>query len=209
MKTKIAIVEDEVLFRKSISYVIQNEEVYELVFEGNNGLEIIDYLETVTDIPDVILMDINMPKLRGDEASKIILAKYPNIRIVVLTTYNSHTFVENILKIGASAYISKNATPEEMLITLKNVVEKGIYFKDLMKQYIFNEKITLNNYDFSQREIDILRLICEQYSAKEISEKLFLSPRTVDGYRNGLLEKTNSKNITGLVMFAIKNNILR
>jgi DNA-binding NarL/FixJ family response regulator len=209
--TKIALVEDEALFRKSIAYMLQHEGQYDLVCECSNGKEIIAYLASGNKLPEIIVMDIKIPELDGVSTSKIIVKKYPDIKIVILTTYNTETFVDNILDMGAAAYISKNATPNEMMATINKVVERGFCFDGDMKKYLQKglkaDRLHVDTDYFTNRELEILKLICEQHNAKEISEKLFISPRTVDGHRNNLLEKTASKNIAGLVLFALKNGI--
>jgi DNA-binding NarL/FixJ family response regulator len=214
-KIKIVLVDDEVLFRKGIAYLLQNEKNIEVVFEAENGAELIDYLRVTHDFPDVILMDLKMPILNSVEATKIINKEFPNLKIIALTSYNTEAFIANIIDVGASSYIVKNATPAQMLHAINEVYSKGFYYDDVVYSVI-QKGITANSgiksnldSDFlTKREAEILQLICEQMSSIEIGEKLFISSRTVEGHRNNILLKTGCKNIAGLVVYAIKNKLV-
>ena len=120
-KIKIILVDDEVLFRKGIYFLLQREENIEIIFEASNGDELIDYLKKNDAHPDIILMDLKMPLLNGVEATKIIRNDYPEIKIIALTSYNTDSFISNMIKIGASSYLLKNATPTEMISTINQV----------------------------------------------------------------------------------------
>jgi DNA-binding NarL/FixJ family response regulator len=214
-KIKLILVDDEVLFRKGIAYLLQSEKNIEVVFEAENGEELINYLRLTHDFPDVILMDLKMPILNGVEATKIINKEFPNLKIIALTSYNTEAFIANIIEVGASSYIVKNATPAKMLLAINKVYEKGFYYDDLVYSVI-QKGITQNggiksnlDSDFlTKREAEILQLICEQMSSSEIGDKLFISSRTVEGHRNNILLKTGCKNIAGLVVYAIKNKLV-
>jgi DNA-binding NarL/FixJ family response regulator len=214
-KIKLILVDDEVLFRKGIAYLLQSEKNIEVVFEAEKGEELINYLRLTHDFPDVILMDLKMPILNGVEATKIINKEFPNLKIIALTSYNTEAFIANIIEVGASSYIVKNATPAKMLLAINKVYEKGFYYDDLVYSVI-QKGITQNggiksnlDSDFlTKREAEILQLICEQMSSSEIGDKLFISSRTVEGHRNNILLKTGCKNIAGLVVYAIKNKLV-
>ncbi|MFT7351218.1 MAG: DNA-binding NarL/FixJ family response regulator [Flavobacterium sp.] len=214
-KIKLILVDDEVLFRKGIAYLLQSEKNIEVVFEAEKGEELINYLRLTHDFPDVILMDLKMPILNGVEATKIINKEFPNLKIIALTSYNTEAFIANIIEVGASTYIVKNATPAKMLLAINKVYEKGFYYDDLVYSVI-QKGITQNggiksnlDSDFlTKREAEILQLICEQMSSSEIGDKLFISSRTVEGHRNNILLKTGCKNIAGLVVYAIKNKLV-
>jgi len=211
----IVLADDEELFRKGIAFILKREKNIEVVFEASNGSEVIDYLSTNT-APDIILMDLKMPFLNGVEATKIIHTKYPNIKIIALTSYNTNSFIANMIQVGAASYLVKSATPTEMLHTINEVYTNGFYYNDnvlnVIKRGIL-PKIKISNKLFegnvlTSREKEVLKLICLQLNSNEIAEKLFISPRTVEGYRNKLFLKTESKNIAGLVVYAIQNNII-
>ncbi len=211
---KVALVDDEVLFRKGISFLLQKEKNIEVLFEASNGEELISHLNNNETKPDIIIMDLKMPILNGVEATKIIRKFFPEIKIIALTSYDTRAFVINMIQVGAVAYIIKNTTPKDLINTIKEVACKGFYYNEAilrtLKDTILttkNSKINLETSFLSPREIEILQLICNQKTTAEIAEKLFLSPRTVEGHRNNLLLKTESRNIAGLVVYAIQNEI--
>jgi len=214
-KIKIALADDELLFRKGIAFLLQREPNFEILFEASDGDELISYLKQEPEQPDVILMDLKMPNLNGVEATKIIHKNFPGIKIIALTSYNTKPFIANMIQVGAVSFIVKNATPQEVIYTINEVEEKGFYYNaDVMKILHDdmlskkNKKSALDNDYLTAREIKILELICHQKTTGEIGEALCVSPRTVEGHRNNLLLKTESKNIAGLVVYAIQNGIV-
>ena len=211
---KIALVDDEVLFRKGIAFLLQREANIEIVFESSNGEELISKLEENDNTPDIIIMDLKMPVLNGVEATKIIRKSFPQIKIIALTSYDSKSFIANMIQVGAVAYLIKNITPKDLIKTINEVYAKGFYYNESVLKTIQetivsskNSKGSLETSFLSPREIEILQLICQQKTTTEIAEHLFLSPRTVEGHRNNLLLKTESRNIAGLVVYAIQNEI--
>ena len=161
-------------------------------------------------------MDLKMPLLNGVEATKIIRNDFTDIKIIALTSYNSNTFILNMIHVGASSYLIKNATPKEMILTINEVDRNGFYYNESVLKVIQEEDLNSNKtiksrFDddhLTNRELEVLECICKQLSTNEIAEKLFISSRTVEGHRNNLLLKTESKNIAGLVVYAIHNKIV-
>jgi DNA-binding NarL/FixJ family response regulator len=211
---KIALVDDEVLFRKGISFLLQREENIEIIFEASNGEELILKLNDNPIKPDIIVMDLKMPVLNGVEATKLIRKSHPDIKIIALTSYDTKSFVANMIQVGAVAYLIKNTTPKDLIHTINEVSRKGFYYSQTVLKTIQETIISLKNNKgnletgfLSPREIEILQLICQQKTTSEIADQLFLSPRTVEGHRNNLLLKTESRNIAGLVVYAIQNEI--
>lgn len=212
----IILADDEELFRKGISFILRREINIDVIFEVSNGSELLDYLSSDNKMPDIILMDLKMPSLNGVEATKIIHNMYPNIKIIALTSYNTNSFIANMIQVGAASYLVKNTTPKEMINTINEVFNNGFFYNDNVLQVIKSgilPKSEINNTTvdenfLSNREKEILQLICLQLSSNEIGEKLFISSRTVEGHRNRLFVKTKSKNIAGLVVYAIQNNII-
>lgn len=212
---KIILADDEVLFRKGISFLLSREENLEIIFEASSGSELILFLREAQSLPDIIIMDLKMPSLNGVEATKIILKEFPQIKIIALTSYESKSFVANMIAIGAVSYLVKNASPQELLKTIQEVALKGFYYSDyvlkIIQENLLEEKNTKRHMDsnfLTNRELEVLKMICDQNTTVEIAEKLFISPRTVEGHRNNLLLKTESKNSAGLVVFAIQNELV-
>lgn len=214
-KIKIILADDEELFRKGIYFLLQREPNIEIIFEASNGSELVEHLKNTTELPDIIMMDLKMPLLNGVEATKLIHKDFPAIRIIALTSYNTKSFIANMINVGAASYLVKNASPIDMIKTVNEVAQKGFYYNEIVMEVIHQNMIsntgskTVLDEDFlTEREKEVLELICKQYSSAEIGEMLSLSARTVDGHRNNLLLKTNSKNMAGLVIFAIQNKII-
>ncbi len=214
---QIVIADDEQLFRSGISFLLSREENFNVTFEAENGQELVDYLSKAKTIPDIVLMDLKMPVLNGVETTKIVHKKYPDIKIIALTSYSGKSFITNMINVGASSYLLKNTSPKDVVKTINEVQRKGFYYdNDVMKTIHENLlssngkkiKSDLDKKLLSKREIEILELICKQLTTSEIAEKLFLSPRTVDGHRNNLLLKTDSKNVAGLVIYGIQKKLI-
>ena len=214
-KIKLLLADDEELFRKGISFLLQRQDNIQILYEANNGSEVLEYLKSSSIHPDIILMDLKMPMLNGVEATKLINKEFPSIKIIALTSYNTKSFIANMIDIGAASYIVKNSSPEEMITTINQVIEKGFYYNEEVLNVIQENLINNNRKNIffediilTKREREILELICNQNSTQQIAEKLFISPRTVEGHRNNLLLKTDSQNSAGLVVFAIQNKIV-
>jgi DNA-binding NarL/FixJ family response regulator len=213
---KIIIVDDEILFRKGISFLLDREKNIDVIYEASSGGELLGFLESNQDNhPDIIILDLKMQGINGVEATKIIHTVYPGIKIIALTSYNTKSFISNMISVGAVAYLVKNTTPQELLITINEVATRGYYYTDYIMKVIQEDismvkktKCLLDANFLTTREIQVLKLICDQKSSTEIADDLFISPRTVEGHRNNLLLKTESRNIAGLVLFAIQNDIM-
>lgn len=214
-RIKIILVDDEVLFRKGISFLLDREKNIDIIQEASNGAELITFLNENGNHPDIIIMDLKMPVLNGVEATKILHKDFPEIKIIALTSYDTTSFVANMINVGAVSYLVKNTTPQELLKTINEVALKGFYYNEKVLKVIKetdssskNNKSTLDSNFLTSREIEVLQLICEQKTNVEIGEMLFISPRTVEGHRNNLLLKTESKNSAGLVVYAMQNDIV-
>ncbi len=206
-KIKVALVDDEVLIRQGLKNFLSQEDDFDVLFDVSNGLALIRALEENTDHPDIILMDINMPECNGIEATNLVTARYPDIKIVALSSYNSESFKRKMISIGAVCYLPKNCNPSDLIFRLHKVYSQGFYYEDHMLSYIRNRSGIENSLEISDREKEVLHLICLQKSSTEIAAILHISPRTVDNHRNSLLQKTESKNIIGLVIYAIQHQL--
>ena len=214
-KIKIALADDEELFRKGIYFLLQREQNFEVIFEAANGNQLIDFLTTNSNRPDIILMDLKMPLLNGVEATKLITQQFPDIKIIALTSYNTKSFIANMIEIGAASFLVKNASPKEMIFTINEVISKGFYYNENVMKVLKEVNTTLTRKyvsfekeELTAREREVLELICNQNNTSEIAERLYISPRTVEAHRNSLLYKTGSQNIAGLVVYAIQNKIV-
>ncbi|WP_218598150.1 response regulator transcription factor [Polaribacter sp. NJDZ03] len=216
-KINIIIADDEELFRKGIRFLLERETNFNITYEAENGKKLIDFISYSEEKPDIILMDLKMPELNGVEATKIIHQTHPEIKIIALTSFDGKSFITNMIDVGASSYLLKNTSPKMVIHTVNEVFKKGFYYDDKVLKIIQENIISssgkriksdLDKKLLSKREIDVLELICEQYTTAEIGEKLFISPRTVEGHRNNLLLKTHSKNVAGLVIYGIQKKLI-
>ncbi|MEO1261081.1 MAG: response regulator transcription factor [Bacteroidota bacterium] len=213
---KLAIADDEALFRKGLIMLL-NEEQIEVMLEANDGDHLIEQLKTAESLPNILLLDLNMPNLNGIETARIISKNYPSIKFIVLSTFFSKAFIINMIEMGAAAYLPKNSTPEEVNQTILEVHKNGFSYNrkvlEVIRENMIHKTRPKLNHPFgtelTQREREILQLICEEYTTPEIAEKLFISRRTVDGHRNNLLQKLGCKNVAGLVVLAIQRQLVK
>lgn len=211
---KLGIVDDHKIFRNGLKATLEDCGDFELVLEASNGKELIGLLTDKT--PDVILMDIKMPEMDGIQTANYVHQHFKDIKILALSMFNEDKYIVDMMKAGASGYLLKNAEPEEIIEAVATVHNKGFYFNEhlsitLIKQLVGNDQadnIPNNRTDLNEREIEVLKLVCQECSNQEIADKIFLSVRTVEGYRARLFEKTGSKNLVGLVIYAIKRGII-
>ena len=213
-KIRLAIADDHKIFRNGLKATLEECDDFDLVLEASNGKQLIAMLTSVT--PDVILMDIKMPELDGIQTTAYVKQHYNKIKVLALSMFNEDKYIVDMMKAGASGYLLKNAEPEEIIEAISTVFYKDYYFNEhlsitLIKQLAGNTQsgnTAQSLADFNEREIEVLKLVCQEYSNQEIADKICLSVRTVEGYRARLFEKTRSKNLVGLVIFAVKTGII-
>ncbi len=213
---KVAIADDHKIFRSGVINTLIPYENIRFVFEADDGLHLLQNMETQQ--PDVILMDLKMPNMDGIEATIKVKEKYPDVKVIILTMYEDDNFIVHLVENGANAYLLKNAEPEEIYEAICTTFEKGFYFNDnvnlaLLKKVLHKNKQQFkptlkNEIQLNDREQEVLMLICNELTTQEISEQIFLSPRTVEGIRQKLLEKINVKNSVGLVLYAFRNGLI-
>jgi two-component system, NarL family, response regulator DegU len=210
---KLAIVDDHQLFRRGMASMMKECKDIRVIFEAVNGKDLLKQMRTLK--PDVILMDIQMPEMDGIEATFHIRKKYPECKVVILSMHDECQLVYDLLHKGANGFLNKDADIDEVFSAIYTVSEKGYYLNERALK-AFNTKLsstsdyvsTFSAPTLSIREIEVVKLICGQYTIKEIADKLNISPRTVDTYRENIFSKTKSKNIAGVVIYAIKNNLM-
>jgi DNA-binding NarL/FixJ family response regulator len=211
---KVAIADDHKIFRKGVILSLRPYTNIKFVLEADNGEEL---LAGIPDsLPDVILMDLRMPGKDGIETTKAVSKQFPNIYVIVLSMYEDERFVYHLMENGANGYLLKNAEPIEIRRAIMEVYEKGYYLNNfvnriLLKRSHARTKVvpSLNNeITLSDKEKDVLRYICMEFTAQEIAQKMEISPRTVEAIKDRLMERFGSKNTAGLVFFAVKNNLI-
>lgn len=211
-------VEDQQLFREGMRAMLGKEADMNVMSGHMDGESFLAWLPGLPELPDIVLLDMNLPGLNGMELTGILQDKYPAIKIIILTVYNQYRFISKMVAMGVAGYLVKNSDIQEVLAAIRTVHKTGFYFNENIVQAMRegyrhknkNSQVrTLNNLpvEISDRELEVLRLICNEYTNAEIAEKLYISPRTVDGHRNNLLAKTGSRNAAGLVVFAIANHL--
>ncbi len=217
-KIKLALCDDHTLFRVGMASILGQIHDFELILEAGNGQELIDRIPRKT--PDLVLLDLQMPVMDGTTTADYLRENHPLIKIIVVTMHDEDRMVLHLLEKGVSGYLLKDAEADEVEKAIRKVMDEGVYLNEFVSRAMhrrmtnkkdvdkpvgsfFNSKIIL-----SPREKEVLILICEGLSTNEISEKIFLSPRTVEGHRLRILEKTGTKNTAGMVAYAFKNGLI-
>lgn len=208
------IADDHKLFRQGVIFSLSDYPSLTIVGEAEDGQQLIDMIPEAS--PDVILMDLKMPDMDGIQATQYIHQHYPDIRILVLSMYDDEKFIVRLMEIGASGYLLKNAEPEEIKSAIEAAFANGYYFTDMINRAMLKKIVTRKQFtptfnqqiQLTDRESEVLRLICEEYTAPEIAKMVYLSPRTVEGIRSRLIEKIGVKNTAGLVMYAVRNGFI-
>ena len=205
---KVVIADDHEIFRDGVKMIISEEENIEVISSFQNGGELISFIKNKK--PDVILMDISMPIMDGFEATKKALEIYPDLKIIVLSMFDDEEHYHKMIYLGVKGFILKKSGSFEMVKAIKEVYNGGNYFsQELLQKVIvsFNNKSKVN-IGLTNREKEVLLLICNGLTNNEIGEKLFISPKTADNYRTSLLKKTKTKNSAHMVMFAMKYKLV-
>ncbi len=212
----IAIADDEVLFRRGMRLILQDYPDIQVLFEAEHGEDLLAKIHAAPDPPDVLLLDLKMPVLGGVETARVIREQFPSISIVVLSSYVSKSFILNMIEIGAASYLSKNAPPDEVVETIRQVCSRGYYYNAMVMEVIRESMMNkpaprhggAGEAELTAREREVLQLICEELTTPEIGERLFISARTAEGHRNNLLSKLGCRNAAGLVVYAIQHGLV-
>lgn len=214
---RVGIVDDHLLFRKSMVLLINSFDGMQVVVEAENGSQFLDQLKDL--IIDVVLLDIQMPVMDGYETCKHLFARFPDVKILIVSQLTSRLSIHKMMELGAHGYFTKNANPEELELAIRSMHEEGFYFgHEVALRSIIKEVMLWQNDNqvevvtpkkiFSKREIEIIRLICKEMKSQEIADQLFINIRTVESHRKHVMEKTSAKNFIGVILFALKNGIL-
>lgn len=210
--TKIALVDDHVLIRNGLANYIQTFGNYTVSFQADNGKDLIERLKP-DNLPDIVLLDIKMPEMDGYETCLWLRDNYPDIKVLALSMYDNESSIIRMLRSGAKGYILKDCDPGILKDALSAVVNRGFYYSELVTGTLIHtinrdKSNTKNPNELNDREIAFLKLVCTELTYKEIADKMFISPRTIDNYRDDLFKKLELKTRVGLVMYAIKNGIV-
>lgn len=215
---QISLVDDQHLFRSGLASLIKSVPGFALLSEAENGKHFIKQLENDNALPDVALIDMEMPEMNGVELNAILQKQYPSVKVLILSTYNQERFIYKMIEAGACGYLTKNCEIEELMVAINSTYKNGFYFnQDTLlamrktSEYKLAEIKNINNIavELTARESEILILLCSELSNIQIGERLFISSRTVEGHRNKLLVKTGCRNTAGLVVFAIKHDLFQ
>ena len=211
-KIKIAIVDDHKLVSKAIENMISFNPKFEVVMNCFNGEDFLNQLHDQKILPEVVLMDINMPRKNGIETTAQLTKKYPDLKVIALTMEDNESTIISMLKAGAKGYLLKDMSPDILFDAIDIVHEKGIFYTDIVTQSLLKIKTEdkhtedVNN-SLKDREIEFIKLACSEFTYREIAEQMCLSPRTIDGYRDSVFAKLNVKTRVGIVLFALKHDL--
>jgi DNA-binding NarL/FixJ family response regulator len=216
-KLSIAVADDHALFRKGLVGLLEDFGFVENIYEASDGLELIELLKIADPLPEIVLLDLRMPVMDGVEATEKIKELFPGIKIIILTMQDDESFILHMIEKGINSFLLKNVEPEELKRVIKTLQTREFYFTEKLSNlvvkalYSKGKKATSIYYDalFTEREIEVLKLICEELTNQEIADKLNVSKRTIDGHRASLFEKSGAKNTAGLVIYAVKNGIYK
>ena len=209
-KKKVLLVDDHLMFIDGIKDILVKNTHYEIVGLCTNGKEALEFLKE--NFVDILVTDINMPEMSGIQLTKIVKDEMPDIKVMVLSMYDDREIIHDIVMSEAEGYILKNAGKQELLKSLNKISEGGTYYSNevmhiITDNYVTKQKAAEKTKDLTARELEILKLICQEHSTPEIAEMLCISPLTVETHRKNILRKAKVKTIVGLIRFAIENGI--
>jgi DNA-binding NarL/FixJ family response regulator len=213
---KVLIADDHVLYRAGVKTALSTKKDIKIIAEADNGMHLLNMLKSVH--PDVILLDIQMPVIDGIGALPEIKKNWPHIKVIMLTMMDDHSMITKLMELGANSYLSKTSDSEIIYEAIKTCFEQEYYFNSLtnralltnlkQRNTVLPQKFAQQEAQLNDKEMLILKLMCEEKSTKEIADLVDLSPRTVEAIRDKLKVKTGAKSTAGLIMYAVKNNIL-
>jgi len=212
----VGVAEDQQIFRKGLVLLLNELENVQVIIEAENGSVLLDRMKETC--PDIVILDYDMPIVSGIEASRFIRKMYPSVKIIILSMYESENYVESAIENGANGYLSKDDDLYELEYAIQMVMENNYYINDRVSKIFINDlmlkgkikpSFLYNNIEFSHTEIKILNLISKELTTSEIAIELSKSQRTIEKYRTKMMEKVGAHNSIGLVMYGVKNNIIK
>jgi len=211
----IIMADDHEIFRDGFAVMFRKSADIKLIAEARNGRQLVTLVEKHN--PDIVLTDIKMPDMDGVEATRIITNKFPQVDIIALSMFDDDNLIIDMLEAGAKGYLLKNAHKKEIIEAIRTVNRNDPYYCNhtsaklaaLIATSRFNPNKPVGKIVFNEKELEVMRLICKQFSTKEISEAMHLSGRTIEGYREKILEKTLARNTAGIVVYAIQHGIFK
>jgi DNA-binding NarL/FixJ family response regulator len=210
---KVAIADDHALFRTGVKTSLSSRKDIQMIAEAENGMQLMNLLKHIQ--PDVVLLDIHMPIMDGYTTLPEIKKLYPEIKIIMLSMNNDPSIITKMMEIGANSYLTKESDSETIYQAIRTCYEQEFFFNDLTNKALLNglrmkkpQEVVTPDVQLSDKEITILKLMCEEKSTKEIADMVDLSPRTVEAIRDKLKTKTGVKSMAGLVMYAVKAGIV-
>ena len=206
-KTPIIIVDDHLLFSQALSGLVNKFDTYKVIAQLGNGQELIDYFKLNNEEPAIVLMDVNMPILDGIEANRWLKKNKPGIKVLALTMNDDEVVIIKMLRAGACGYLLKDIHPKVLLEALNQIMIKGVYYTDEITETLIRAKKT-KPVEFKNREFEFLELACTDLTYKKIAEQMFLSYKTIDGYRDAIFDKFNVSNRIGMVLYALKEKLV-
>ncbi len=210
---RLALADDQLLFRRGMALLLRDMAGVQVVLECSNGAELLTGIES--NPIDIVLLDLEMPVMDGMETIRRLRSEFPAVKVIVLSSHDEEKFIAHLMELGANGYMLKTAEPDEIDTAIRSVAQSGYYFSELVSKVMLvglvkKQKVrpTFNDIDpLSERELEVLRGICQELTTTEIAERIFVSPRTVDFHRNNLLLKTGARNAAGLVVYAMTKGI--
>lgn len=208
---RVLIADDHQLFIDGLKALLRREKNIQIMGEVSNGLDALEFIKKQQ--PDLLITDISMPGMSGVELTRQVKLHYPDVKVLVLSMYNDREIVSEILMSEAEGYILKNTGRQELMNAIHRIVDNSTYYSNevlniMMTRMKRQKAIEKNTALLTTREIEIVKLIMEEYSSGEIAEKLFISKRTVDTHRKNIIQKTSTRTLVGLLKFAIENNLV-
>jgi DNA-binding NarL/FixJ family response regulator len=210
----IAIVDDHQLFRKSLHVLINGMEGLEVVYDSDNGNDFLEFVKKK--LVDLVLLDIQMPIINGYDICKLLKTQNPNIKILIISQLTTKEAIHHVMECGANGFFTKNASPENLEMAIHKIMEEDYYFdiglsSTIREAILWDKKTTFDANEntelkLSEREIQIIKLVCQEKSTNEIADLLKISSRTVETYRNKLIKRLKVKNFVGVILYAFKSD---